>query len=49
VRIKHAVEGAEDYCEAIADLLGASGEARVGELAKRFGLSHVTVSRVVAR
>ena len=49
VRVKHAAEAAEDYCEAIADLLDASGEARVGELAKRFGLSHVTVSRVVAR
>ncbi|MFO0828130.1 MAG: manganese-binding transcriptional regulator MntR [Phycisphaerales bacterium] len=49
VRGKHAVEAAEDYCEAVADLVDATGEARVVGLARRFGLSHVTVSRVVAR
>jgi DtxR family manganese transport transcriptional regulator len=49
VRGQHAVEAAEDYCEAIADLLAAGTEARVVTLARRFSLSHVTVSRVVAR
>jgi len=49
VRHKHEVEAAEDYCEAIADLVDDAGEARVVGLTRRFGLSHVTVSRVVAR
>lgn len=49
VRGKHKVEAAEDYCEAIADLIDDGGEARVVGLTRRFGVSHVTVSRVVAR
>jgi len=49
VRESHAMETAEDYVEAIADLVAASGEARVGELARHFGVSHVTVSRTVGR
>jgi DtxR family manganese transport transcriptional regulator len=49
VRESHAMETAEDYVEAIADLVAATGEARVGELARHFGVSHVTVSRTVGR
>lgn len=49
VRESHAMETAEDYVEAIADLVAANGEARVGELARHFGVSHVTVSRTVGR
>lgn len=49
VREAHSAETAEDYVEAIADLIEANGEARVGMLADRFGVSHVTVSRTVAR
>lgn len=49
VRDQHAVEAAEDYCEAIAAILDAGAEARVSTLARTFSLSHVTVSRVVAR
>jgi len=49
VRESHAMETAEDYVEAIADLVDTQGEARVGELAKRFAVSHVTVSRTVGR
>jgi DtxR family manganese transport transcriptional regulator len=49
VRESHAMETAEDYVEAIADLVAANGEARVGELARLFGVSHVTVSRTVGR
>jgi DtxR family manganese transport transcriptional regulator len=48
-RREHATETAEDYVEAIADLLAESGEARVVDLAKRFGVTHVTVNRTVAR
>jgi DtxR family manganese transport transcriptional regulator len=48
-RRKHARETAEDYVEAIADLSDAHGEARVVDLARRLGVSHVTVNRTVAR
>ncbi len=48
-RKQHESEAAQDYCEAIAELRDAGGEARVGRIAERFGLSHVTVSRVVRR
>src|ERR1051326_4529899 len=48
-RREHANEIAEDYVEAIADLLAELGEARVVELAKRLGVTHVTVNRTVAR
>jgi DtxR family manganese transport transcriptional regulator len=49
VRREHSAEAAEDYCEAIDDLVAGEGQARVMDLARRFGLSHVTVSRVLAR
>ena len=49
LREQHETEAAQDYCEAIAELLDEGVEARVGRLAERFGLSHVTVSRVVRR
>jgi DtxR family manganese transport transcriptional regulator len=49
LRAQHETEAAQDYCEAIGDLIDAGVEARVGRIAERFGLSHVTVSRVVRR
>jgi DtxR family manganese transport transcriptional regulator len=49
VRAAHAVETAEDYAEAIAEVIAASGECRVKDLAARFGVSHVTVTRTIAR
>ncbi|HEY9172623.1 MAG TPA: manganese-binding transcriptional regulator MntR [Verrucomicrobiae bacterium] len=48
-RREHASEIAEDYVEAIADLVAETGEARVVDLAKRLGVTHVTVNRTVAR
>lgn len=48
-RQQHESEAAQDYCEAIAEMLETGVEARVGRIAERFGLSHVTVSRVVRR
>jgi DtxR family manganese transport transcriptional regulator len=45
----HAHEIAEDYVEAIADLMGERGEARVVDLAKRLGVTHVTVNRTITR
>jgi len=48
-RHEHSMETAEDYVEAIADLGALHGEARAVDLARRLGVSHVTVIRTVAR
>jgi DtxR family transcriptional regulator, manganese transport regulator len=49
VREAHSSEQAEDYVEAIADLHATAGKARVADLKRIFGVSHVTVSRTVGR
>ncbi len=49
VRQAHQNENAEDYVELIADLIDVNGEARVVDLAKRFGISHATVNKTIAR
>lgn len=49
VREAHQTETAEDYVELIADLIEAQGEARVVDLATRFGVSHATVNKVISR
>jgi DtxR family manganese transport transcriptional regulator len=48
-RSDRAGEIAQDYVEAIADLSAAVGEARVTDLARRLGVTHVTVNRTLAR
>jgi len=48
-RADHSNETAEDYVEAIAEYTRGEGVCRVKDLATRFGVSHVTVSRIVAR
>jgi DtxR family manganese transport transcriptional regulator len=48
-RREHASEIAEDYAEAIADLVAETGEARVVDLAQRLGVTHVTVNRTITR
>jgi len=48
-RRDRAGEIAQDYVEAIADLSAAVGEARVVDLARRLGVTHVTVNRTLAR
>jgi DtxR family manganese transport transcriptional regulator len=48
-RQQHAQERAQDYVEAIADLISFCGEARATDLAKSLGVSHVTVIRTVER
>jgi DtxR family manganese transport transcriptional regulator len=48
-RSDHATETAEDYVEAVAALVIAKNSCRVRDLAKEFGVSHVTVIRTIAR
>jgi DtxR family transcriptional regulator, manganese transport regulator len=48
-RNDNAAETAQDYVEAVAELLEHEGEARPTDLARMFGVSHVTVIRAVAR
>src|SRR5471032_1244977 len=48
-RRDRALETAQDYVEAIADLSASIGEARVVDLARRLGVTHVTVNRALAR
>jgi DtxR family manganese transport transcriptional regulator len=46
-RQEHANELAQDYAEMIAELITATGEARVIDLARRLGVTHVTVGRTI--
>ncbi len=49
LRRDRAEETAQDYVEAIADLTATTGEARVVDLARRLGVTHVTVNRTLSR
>ncbi|NOX58685.1 MAG: manganese-binding transcriptional regulator MntR [Planctomycetes bacterium] len=49
IRKDHAKEMAEDYLELIDDLTSSSGEARAVDIADHLGVSHVTVTKTVAR
>lgn len=48
-RLAHAQERAQDYVEAIAELILTGGEARATDLARSLGVTHVTVIRTVQR
>jgi DtxR family manganese transport transcriptional regulator len=48
-RKDHSTETAEDYVEAVADILQQQETCRVVDLAKWFDVSHVTVTRIVSR
>ena len=48
-RRDHATETAEDYVEAMAQILAENGTCRVVDLARHFGVSHVTVTKIVSR
>jgi len=48
-RQEHSEETAQDYVEMIAELIDTIGEARVIDLARRLGVTHVTVSRTLQR
>ena len=48
-REDHRTETAEDYVEAIADVLAKQDVCRIKDLAHRFSVSQVTVHRIVGR
>ena len=48
-RTDHSSEIAEDYVEAISEIIHDKGECRLVELARRFQVSHVTANRTIAR
>ena len=48
-RNDHSTESAEDYVEAIAEIVSEQGRCRVEDLRKHFSVSHVTVSRILQR
>jgi DtxR family manganese transport transcriptional regulator len=48
-RHDHAMETAEDYVEAIAQFETENGECRGADLARLFEVSHVTVTKTIAR
>ena len=48
-RADHATEILEDYTEVIAKIIKERGECRVMDLARYFGVSHVSVIQVLQR
>lgn len=48
-RADHATELAEDYVEAVAEIIDEKGACRAVDLARQFQVSHVTVNRTVGR
>jgi DtxR family manganese transport transcriptional regulator len=48
-RKDHAAETTEDYAEAIYEICEQKGRCRVVDLSKRFGVSHVTVVKILKR
>jgi DtxR family transcriptional regulator, manganese transport regulator len=48
-RKHHSNETAEDYTELISDLIKEKGSARIGDISKNLGISHVTALRTVRR
>ncbi len=48
-RNAHALETAEDYVEAVLVTIEKNGKCRVIDLSRRFGVSHVTVNKIIKR
>ena len=49
IRRSHQSEVAEDYVEMIAELIDETGEARIVDLAARFGVTSPTVNAIIQR
>ncbi|MAT15768.1 MAG: transcriptional regulator MntR [Planctomyces sp.] len=48
-RADHQTETAEDYVEAIAEILAEKSICRITDLAQKFSVSNVTVHRIIER
>ena len=48
-RKDHSQELAQDYVEAIAELIDKTGEARLTDLARGLGVTHVTANHTIKR
>lgn len=48
-RADHALENAEDYVELIEEVASEVGAAHITDIAKRLGVSHVTVHKTIKR
>ena len=48
-RVARSAALLEDYAELIADLMAQEGEARPTDIARRLGVSHVTVVKAISR
>jgi DtxR family transcriptional regulator, manganese transport regulator len=48
-RKDHAQERAQDYVEMIDELIAKTGEARLTDLARGIGVTHVTANRTIKR
>ena len=48
-REDHSQELAQDYVEMIAELIAKTGEARLTDLARGLGVTHVTANRTIKR
>ncbi len=49
MKVHRLLEVAEDYTELIADLIRGQGKARVCDLARELGISHVSVLKTIRR
>jgi len=49
VRRAHQMETTEDYVELIDDLISSEGEARLVDVARRFGVTQPTANKTLAR
>ena len=49
LRVAHHREKAEDYVEMVEELVQEQGEARLTDVAERFGVSIVTAHKIIAR
>src|SRR5438270_353381 len=48
-RSARGAETSQDYVEVVADLIDAFGEARATDIARRLGVTHVSVVKNIAR
>lgn len=48
-KIHRQYESAEDYTELVADLIKSQGKARVCDIAREMGVSHVTVLKTIKK